>query len=59
MPVPERYEFGEWALDVSERRLSRGSEKIALPPKVHQILLVQLVRHAGRLVTKPEPLAEV
>ena len=58
MPVPERYEFGEWALDVSERRLSRGGESIALPPKVHD-LLVQLVRHAGRLVTKPELLDEV
>ena len=31
---------------------------MALPPKVHN-LLVQLVRHAGRLVTKPELLAEV
>ena len=58
MPVRERYEFGEWALDVSERRLARRGEAIALPPKAHDLLVV-LVRQAGRLVTKYELLDEV
>ena len=58
MPVREHYQFGEWALDVSDRRLTRRGEAIALPPKAHD-LLVQLVRQAGRLVTKPELLDEV
>ncbi len=49
----EAYEFGGFTLDVSERRLSRGAQPIALPPKAHD-LLVALVRHAGRLITKNE-----
>lgn len=51
--MQERYAFGEFVLDVSERRLTRGSDCIALAPKVHDVL-VALVRHAGRLVTKHE-----
>ena len=50
---PERYAFGPFLLDVAERRLARGAEPIHLAPKAHD-LLVALVRHAGRLVTKQE-----
>jgi DNA-binding winged helix-turn-helix (wHTH) protein/tetratricopeptide (TPR) repeat protein len=54
----ELYRFGAMALDVSERRLSRDRQNVPLPPKAHD-LLVQLVRHAGRLVTKRELLDQV
>ena len=53
MTVSEVYEFGEFVLDVSERRLSRAGTVVVLQPKTHE-LLVALLRHAGRLVTKPE-----
>ena len=54
----EIYEFGEFALDVVERRLSKGDRVIPLEPKAHD-LLVALVRRGGRLVTRPELLQEV
>lgn len=54
----ERYEFGDLTLDVQERRLSRKGATIALAPKAFDVL-VHLVRHAGRLVTKQELLDEV
>jgi DNA-binding winged helix-turn-helix (wHTH) protein len=54
----ERYVFGELALDVGERRLTRHGEAIALPPKAHD-LLVCLVRRAGHLVSKRELLDAV
>ena len=53
MIAPEIYEFGEFTLDVSERRLSRRGKRIALTPKAHDLLSI-LVRRAGRLVTKRE-----
>jgi DNA-binding winged helix-turn-helix (wHTH) protein/tetratricopeptide (TPR) repeat protein len=49
----EVYEFGEFILDVAERRLSRGGEPVPLEPKAHEVLLA-LVRNAGRLLTKRE-----
>ena len=49
----EVYEFGEFVLDVAERRLSRSGTVVLLQPKTHD-LLVALLRHAGRLVTRPE-----
>lgn len=49
----ELYSFGEFTLDVADRRLSRGLESVPLAPKAHD-LLVALVRKAGRLVTKQE-----
>ncbi len=59
MPRPERFQFGDFMLDVHERRLSRtGSEAIRLAPKAFD-LLVALVRESGRLVTKQELLARV
>ena len=52
-PGPEIYEFGEFTFDASERRLSKGSQPIALAPKEHDVLCA-LLRNAGRLVTKSE-----
>ena len=54
----EIYEFGEFALDVVERRLAKGDRVIPLEPKAHD-LLVALVRRGGRLVSRPELLQEV
>jgi DNA-binding winged helix-turn-helix (wHTH) protein len=54
----ERYRFGEFAVDVSERRLWRGTVAVHLPPKAFDILLA-LVRQAGRLVAKRDLLAAV
>jgi DNA-binding winged helix-turn-helix (wHTH) protein len=54
----EVYEFGEFTLDASERQLSKGSERIPLAPKEHDVL-VALLRNAGRLVTKSELLEQV
>lgn len=53
MPDPKRYEFGEFTLDAVERRLFKGSQAVPLQPKVFDVMLA-LVRHAGRLVTKRE-----
>jgi DNA-binding winged helix-turn-helix (wHTH) protein/tetratricopeptide (TPR) repeat protein len=49
----EVYEFGPYALDVGERRLSKGTHVVPLPPKAYDVL-VALVRRAGSLVTKSE-----
>src|SRR5262245_1523225 len=54
----ELYEFGDFTLDVFERRLLRTGVPVHLPPKTHDVL-VELVRDAGRLVTKEELLARV
>jgi DNA-binding winged helix-turn-helix (wHTH) protein/tetratricopeptide (TPR) repeat protein len=56
--APEVYEFGEFTLDASERRLSRGGHVVPLEPKAHDVL-VALVRAGGRLVTKRELLEAV
>jgi serine/threonine-protein kinase len=49
----EVYEFGSFTLDAAERLFSKDSQCIALAPKTHDVL-VALVRHAGRLVSKRE-----
>src|SRR6266496_1133044 len=51
----ERYEFGEFRLDVAERRVERhdGRACSALPEKAFQTL-VYLVRNGGKLVPKEE-----
>jgi DNA-binding winged helix-turn-helix (wHTH) protein/cytochrome c-type biogenesis protein CcmH/NrfG len=54
----EQYEFGEFVLDVTERRLLKGADAVPLAPKAHD-LLVALVRHGGRLVTKGDLLTAV
>src|SRR5687768_9184557 len=51
MTPREVYEFGAFTLDVAEHRLSKADCVVPLPPKAHD-LLVALVRHAGRLVSK-------
>src|SRR5215467_16127989 len=50
--------FGEFSLDVGERRLLRGAEVVRLSPKAHDVL-VELVRREGRLITKDELLSRV
>lgn len=52
------YRFGEFQLDVRERRLSRGCEVVPLRLKVFDTLRV-LVENGGRLVTKQELLDAV
>jgi DNA-binding winged helix-turn-helix (wHTH) protein len=54
----ELYEFGDFTLDVLERRLTRGAQPKHLAPKTYDVL-VELVRRAGRLVTKRELLDTV
>jgi DNA-binding winged helix-turn-helix (wHTH) protein len=58
MPPGERYEFCEFVLDATERRLLRQGAVIHLTPKAHDVL-VELVRHAGHLVTRHELLERV
>jgi len=53
VPGAEIYEFGEFTLDVSERRLARRGKPLKLSPKTYQLLLT-LIRRAGKLVTKRE-----
>ena len=56
----ELYEFGDFRLDVGERRLVRisGAVPVALPEKAFQTL-VHLVRNPGTLITKDELLSAV
>src|SRR6188768_2779927 len=58
--VVEVYEFGEFRLDVGERRLERPqqNERVAIPEKAFRAL-VHLVRHDGALVTREAILAAV
>jgi len=58
MAAREVYEFGEFTLDVAERRLSKRGAPVPLEPKAHEVLLA-LVRHSGRLLTKRELLDAV
>ena len=52
------YEFDKFRLDVSERILSRGNERIPLSEKAFDTLCC-LVRHANHLVGKNKLLSEV
>src|SRR5215471_11213340 len=54
----ERYTFGDAALDVEERRVTRRGRPVPLSPKAHDVL-VYLVRRAGHLVQKRELLEAV
>jgi DNA-binding winged helix-turn-helix (wHTH) protein/TolB-like protein/Tfp pilus assembly protein PilF len=49
----ELFEFDAFRLDPAEHLLLRNGEPVALEPKVYKLLVV-LVRHSGRLVTKEE-----
>lgn len=52
------YNFGEFTLDIPDRRLTRGACDVHLTPKTYDVL-VTLIRRAGRLVTKHELLEGV
>jgi DNA-binding winged helix-turn-helix (wHTH) protein/tetratricopeptide (TPR) repeat protein len=54
----EIFYFGGFTLDVDERRLQRGAEPARVAPKAFDVL-VELLRHPGRLVSKAELLARV
>lgn len=56
MTPREIYRFGTFTLDARERRLTSGPDVVRLSPKAFDLLVV-LVQHAGRLVTKNELLA--
>jgi DNA-binding winged helix-turn-helix (wHTH) protein/Tfp pilus assembly protein PilF len=60
MSRSESYEFGDFLLDVGERKLVRrdGVTNGALPEKAFQTL-VHLVRHGGTLLTKEELLLAI
>jgi DNA-binding winged helix-turn-helix (wHTH) protein len=49
----EQFAFGDFTLDLNERRLERQGRPVALTPTAFDILAA-LVRNAGRLVTKHE-----
>jgi DNA-binding winged helix-turn-helix (wHTH) protein/Tol biopolymer transport system component len=49
----EHYEFAEFRLDETERRLMRGDKTVPLTPKVCDTLLY-LVQNAGRIIEKDE-----
>jgi len=52
-PRATAYEFGPYRLDPLGRSLLRRGETISLPPKAIEVL-VELVRHPGAVVGKPE-----
>src|SRR5262245_62541130 len=52
------YKFGPFLLNLSERVLLQGEERVPLTPKVFDTLIV-LVENAGHLVTKEKLLEEV
>jgi DNA-binding winged helix-turn-helix (wHTH) protein/TolB-like protein len=58
VPIPTIYEFGEFRLDVAERRLTRAGQPLSVPPKVFDTLTV-LVEHEGRLVRRADLMARL
>ena len=54
----ERYSFGDFTLDLADRRLSRDGAPVPLSPMAFDVLVV-LARNVGRLVHKRELLASV
>jgi len=58
MALNELYEFSNFRLNVSERLLTRGGVRLAIPEKVFETLCV-LVKNAGRLVEKDELMEQV
>ena len=52
-PLPEIYEFGQFRLELAERKLFRGSEVVALTPKAFDTLCL-LVRNSGHLIEKED-----
>jgi len=58
MASREVFHFGEFRLDVQERRLLRGAEAVRLSPRAYDVL-VALVQQRGRMVTKDELLRRI
>ena len=57
-PAGEIFEFGDFVLDPAERLLLFRGQPVRLTPKTFD-LLVALVRHRGRLMSKDRLLDEV
>ena len=53
-----QFSFGDYALDVDRRELTRGSELISIGPQVFD-LLVYLVKNSERVVSKDDLIASV
>jgi DNA-binding winged helix-turn-helix (wHTH) protein/pimeloyl-ACP methyl ester carboxylesterase len=53
-----QFVFSDHRLDLERRELWRGSEQLAVQPQVFD-LLIYLIRHRDRVVTKDELIAEV
>ncbi|HEY0802876.1 MAG TPA: transcriptional regulator [Steroidobacteraceae bacterium] len=53
-----QYEFGSYRLDVQSGMLFREGERVALSPKVAELLL-SLVQAAGRVLTREQLLQQV
>ncbi len=56
--VDVSYAFGPFRLDISAGELRRDDERVALTPKVFQLLLL-LLQNPGRLITKREFLDKI
>lgn len=56
--VQASYAFGDFRLDPVERLLLRGQERVELPPRVFDTLLI-LVQSGGRLIEKAEFMRQV
>jgi DNA-binding winged helix-turn-helix (wHTH) protein len=54
----ECFTFGDVSVDAGERRVTRRGRDVPLPPRAFD-LLVHLLHHAGRLVTKQDLLTAV
>jgi len=54
----EQFQFGEFELDASRRRLTRNGTELSLNPKAFD-LLIELVRNSGSVVSKDELLERV
>ena len=54
----EFYEFADFRLDLTEKILIHGNERIALTPKALDTLRV-LVQNAGRLLEKDQLMREI
>ncbi|MEL7060736.1 MAG: winged helix-turn-helix domain-containing protein [Acidobacteriota bacterium] len=52
------WRFGNWLLEPAERRLSHDGTVVAIEPRAFDLLMV-LVEHPERLITKDELLAQV
>lgn len=58
LSVNNLYEFGDFRLNVREKHLVHGEDKIPLAPKIFAVLIL-LVENSGKLITKEELLNEV